>query len=475
MGDKKHKRRQMERLAEIANELEEREFAISREAKYLEELKAELDERERRIVAAGAALTSRERPLLDGEENKPAGRETPVQAASAPQSEAVPVTPLPQPSAKIVAEINGILKSVFWDYSNSVHHISTQISTVTAAMMCAAVTSILENRGFDVKAVFAQEVEKVLREGGLDQAAVMPHSPGGRPGKKPAPVPASAPEPERPAAVKAASKPAPVPVAAPMPVPVAVSAHATPDPGDGGDDESDLFTPAPRALESLAHTQDDVLRINSVIEFQKLGDYGFRNNDNIVRVQLPEGIQYLPGNFFYGCSNLREIWLPNSLLEIGANSFYGCKALETVHIGEHSALREIGEYAFSLCESLVSFTVPAKVETLGTSVFRFCASLEKLDFAKSGRLRVIGSHLLQNCTSLQKVRLPDSIKVIPTSMCYGCSRLQSVIAKGVNTIEDYAFFGNESLRTVTIGAKKIIAPQAFQGCDPALAIEYLND
>ena len=464
MGDKKHKRKQKERLAEIANELEEREFAISREAQYLEELKAELDERERRIIAASAALSSREHPLRDEEDTKPAGREIPVQAPPAPQPTPAPKASPSRPSAKIVAEINGILKSVFWDYSNNVHHISTQMSTVTAAMMCAAVTSVLENKGFDMKAVFEQEMEKVLREGGMDKTVVMPHIPDKRPAARPVPAPAPAAKPE------SRAVPAPQPAAKPEPV-------SAPEPSDLDDDDNgnDLLAPAPSVLAELKQAGDDILRINSVIEFQKLGDYGFRNNEKIVRVQLPEGIQYLPGNFFYGCSNLREIWLPDSLLEIGANSFYGCKLLETVHIGEKSALREIGEYAFSLCESLVSFTVPAQVETLGTSVFRFCASLETLGFAKSSRLRVIGSHLLQNCTSLQTIQLPDSIRVIPTSMCYGCSKLRKVTARGVNIIEDYAFFGNENLRAVSIGSKKVIAPQAFEGCDPALSIEDLND
>ena len=118
--------------------------------------------------------------------------------------------------------------------------------------------------------------------------------------------------------------------------------------------------------------------------------------------------------------------------------------------------------------------MPPLVETLGTSVFRFCSSLEKVNFSKESKLRAIGSHLLQNCTSLDKLRLPDSITVIPTSMFYGCSKLRKVVAKGVDTIEDYAFYGNENLRTVSIRTKKIIAPQAFEGCDPALEIEYLN-
>jgi hypothetical protein len=460
MGDKKQKRRMMERLAEIANELDEREFAISRDAQNLREQKAELDERERRVTAASAALASSEFPLRDSEKLKATGQDKPPGRQVAPPDVPKPEKQPAQPSKKAVAAVSEMLKSVYSDYSGNVRHISTQISTVTAAMMCAAVTSMLEGRGFDMRAVFMREMEKALRDDNAGKAQAKPSVAAGTPGDAPAPKP-----PVRPPATEPARRS--VPAATPNPVPVKRILIDEED----GERQNPVFSAAAKP-EPIG---DDILRIGSVIEFQKLGDYGFRNNEKLVRVQLPEGIQYLPGNFFYGCSNLREIWLPDSLLEIGANAFYGCKSLLIVHIGENSALREIGEYAFSLCDALASFTVPARVEALGTSVFRFCPSLSRLDFAPGSKLRVIGSHLLQNCTSLDKLRLPDGVTVIPTSMCYGCSRLRSVAAGGVDTVEDSAFYGNKNLRTVSIRSKKIIAPQAFEGCDPDLVIEYLKD
>ena len=469
MGDKKRRRKQLERLAEITRELEERELVLSREARYLEELKTELDARERRIAAAGEAMSAHALPEEEPAKPGPIYRERPLSQEQPGQK---PSQKPSEPStAKTVAEINGILKSVFWDYSNNVRRISSQMSTVTAAMLCAAVTSMLENRGFDMKDVFVREMERVMENGDFANIAHTSPFKGKRPAgdSVPAAESAAAPQTEQPAPapepepadqpdVEHTEDPAPEPT--PEPAPVFVM------PDDEEDEEPDASPEQP---------EGEILRIGSVIEFQKLGDRGLRNDDSITRVQLPEGIQYLPNNFFYGCSNLREIWLPDSLLEIGSNSFYGCTSLVSVHIGEKSALREIGEYAFALCESLVTFTVPAKVQTLGTSVFRFCASLQKLRFAKDSSLRTIGSHLLQNCTSLEKIHLPDSITVIPTSMCYGCANLRKVVAHGAHTIEDYAFYGNGSLRTVSINHKKTIASQAFEGCDPALVIEYLND
>ena len=468
MGDKKKRRKQKERLAAIAAELETRELAVDREAQALRELKAELDERERLLAQAGAALPGPTPPGRDVDGHMPQSRDNAATAPAAPSINPPAAVP-PQPIAKTVAEINGILKSVFQDYANNVQHISSQISTVTAAMMCAAVTSLLENRGFDVKDVFVQEVRKIIKDGDPGKPGAAPTVQTFRPAPKPAPAPEPVP------VYRPAPDPAPVyrpaPAESAIPPPESPPAPRPPEPDTGRDVET-LKPLIPKAKPHPAG--DDILRIGSVIEFQKLGEYGFRNNETIVRVELPEGIQYIPGNFFYGCSNLQEIWLPDSLLEIGPYSFYGCKSLTAVHIGGKSSLLEIGEYAFALCEALPEFTVPPLVKALGTSVFRFCAELTKLEFSQDSKLRTLGSHLLQNCTALETVQLPDSITVIPTSMFYGCLGLRRVVARGVDTIEDYAFYGNENLRSVSIRSKKIIAPQAFEGCNPALEVEYLD-
>jgi len=433
MRDKNSRQAQIERLIELTNELEKRDLALTQESKRLEQLREALDKRERELSAAEARRRAQGEnaglhtppPLVAPQSVKPAEK---PQAAPAAQANA-PVRAVPEISAQAATEISDILKSISWDYSNSVHQISSQMSTVTAAMMCAAVTCVLENRGFDAKAVFMEEMEKMLQGGG----------PGG---------------------ACAATAGHTRPDAEPVPGPQATDRQADTAEGEG------LAVPQPAG--------DGALRIASAAEFEKLGEYGLRNDEKLVRVEVPEGVEQLPGGFFYGCRNLEEVALPATLRGIGPYAFYGCEKLRVVRIGENAALREIGEYAFAMCSALQTFEVPAAVETLGTSVFRFCSSLKKLKFAKDGSLRRIGSHLLQNCTALEKLRLPDGITVIPTSMFYGCSVIKKVVARGVDTIEDYAFYGNLALRSVRIRTKKKIAEQAFEGCDPELEIEYLN-
>lgn len=443
MRDKNNGKSQIEKLIELANELEKREHALSQESEQLDKLRSSLNERESRLHAAPAGLQAvkseallRQRPLIPPPHQPAARRE-------------IPASPRPVPAAKpadsaaqTVTEINEILRSIFWDYANSVHLISSQMSTVTAAMMCAAVTCVLENQGFNAREVFFEEMEKTLKGGGFGSACATP------------------PQYARPAAAQS-------PAARPVIVPGA------PDLG-AAEGDAPANTAQGAAQQAPPPPDDSILRIDSPEAFYKLGEYGFRNDETITRVALPEGVELLPGSFFYGCRSLEEVWLPDSLREIGPYAFYGCEKLTGAHLGEASQLREIGEYAFAMCGAMQTLRIPSKVETLGTSVFRFCSSLKKLSFDKDGSLRSIGSHLLQNCAALEKLRLPDGITVIPTSMFYGCASLKKVVARGVDTIEDYAFYGDENLRTVRIRAKKAIAPQAFEGCDPSLEIEYLN-
>ena len=168
------------------------EKALSQESEELEKLRSSLDEREDRLASTAAPQSVPREPLL-----KPQPLVYPSQKPAAkPEPPAKQPVAKPAPStAQAVAEINDILKSIFWDYSNSVHLISSQLSTVTAAMMCAAVTCVLENKGFNARDVFFEEMEKMLKSGGLGGvcAAAPPYA-GPVTGETPVAKPVSTPE-----------------------------------------------------------------------------------------------------------------------------------------------------------------------------------------------------------------------------------------------------------------------------------------
>ena len=183
MSDKKVSRAQIEKLIEMADQLEKRELAVSRETKYLEELQASLDERERGLADAKADKPVRPPHKPEAKETGTVHREQPVAAPSPKAPKAIAQKAYADPDS----EINDVLQSIFRDYSDSVHQINTQLSTVTAAMMCAAVTCMLENRGFSVKDIFLEEMRKMLQGGAFGDVCELSPAQYSRPAPIPAP------------------------------------------------------------------------------------------------------------------------------------------------------------------------------------------------------------------------------------------------------------------------------------------------
>ena len=330
MSNKK-KKKQMETLVQLAKELEAQEQAIHQKSGLLEDLRLQLAQRERSIAAAEAAVPENIDPPHEADTIQFIHREKASDALSSmPKSTAQPVKEAAAPdtpSAAIIEEIQNILKTIFLEYSTSVHQINSQISTITASTMCAAVTSVLENRNFNAKDAFIQEMQRILKSDPVSNPDCL--------SQKTSPAEDTAHESHNTKKERVSTLSEPTPV-------TAIQHTETDDEADDEDNETELFASAPPL-----QTGDDILRIGSVIEFQKLSEHGFRNDDTIVRVELPKGIQYIPRNFFYDCSNLKEVWLPDSLLEIGPYSFYGCRSLETVHIGPNSAFA--GDWRICIC------------------------------------------------------------------------------------------------------------------------------
>ena len=446
MGDKKQNQTQIEKLIAMANELEKRELAISRESKYLDELKVGArragtkpcrGQGGKARACVSCARGGGTQACFPGKAGQPAAAcaaahaAAPAAANAAARMAAPPPMQQPQPqqmqpqpmqppvwqpappaapkaakpSAEIVTEINEILKSIFQDYSGSVHQISSQLSTVTAAMMCAAVTCVLENRGFDAKDAFLQEMQKMLQGGGLGEPCAKPAAPAPRPDVKPTPapeprpaakpepvypsepaypsepvyrpapepsvyrpVPAPAPEPElmfRPAP-EAVYRPVQEPVYRPAPAPAPAAEpvvrqvpRPAPEPApraqylDADEDDDETYSPLDSAAVKPRQSEDGVTRIGSVVEFQKLGEYGFRNDEKIVRDRACRRASSIcRAASSTAAATCRRSGCRIRFWKSGLTRSTAANRLQTVHLGEKSALREIGEYAFAMCETL---------------------------------------------------------------------------------------------------------------------------
>lgn len=109
-----------------------------------------------------------------------------------------------------------------------------------------------------------------------------------------------------------------------------------------------------------------------------LNTYGFytSGDSNLVKVVLPDGIEYIGQCAFHNCINLTEINLPESLYQISNSVFAGCEKLNNVTLPESLAIIDLT--LFSGCSSIEEITVPEYAERIEWGAFEGCESLKRI-------------------------------------------------------------------------------------------------
>ena len=202
--------------------------------------------------------------------------------------------------------------------------------------------------------------------------------------------------------------------------------------------------------------------------------------------------------YIFGASsyNYNDDYVPTSLKEviimggtsIGYRAFYNCISLTSITIP--GSVTSIEYYAFNGCTALESITIPFVGSTKdGTSDTHFGyifgaqdhydndeyvpASLKEVVITGGAS---IGDEAFYGCNSLTSVTIPDSVTSIGDDAFYSCDSLTSVaIPDSVTSIGWAAFSGCTSLTSVTIGnGVTSIANYAFSGCTSLTSVTIGN-
>lgn len=201
----------------------------------------------------------------------------------------------------------------------------------------------------------------------------------------------------------------------------------------------------------------------------EIGEYAFYGNSELKTVTFMEGskLTNIGANAFYRCSALTSINIPDTIQTIGNYAFYGCDKIESLtipYIGEMdgkdtitsvsligsngSALKElkilggtkIGEGHLSEFTELVSIWMPATIKEIEANAFRNFESLENVH--------------ITDVVSWSQITFGNeySTPFIYASNMYlnGELLIDLVIPETVTEISQGAFYGIESIKTITL-------------------------
>lgn len=228
-------------------------------------------------------------------------------------------------------------------------------------------------------------------------------------------------------------------------------------------------------------------------------DAAFENCVKLIRIYLPKTVRVIPASCFKRCSSLQEVHFVNleskegillkdntaKGLIIENLAFYGCKKLRIFDLPETVEKTKINEAN--------PVEVLEQTETIHEIESKEAKDINVLEQTKIiGTIQKIGDMAFYGCSSLKELKLPPALKNIgrlafkrsgmepaeqedlhlknvfcqPVSFEFIKNETGEVeIAEGVETIEDYAFFGDETITKVRFpDSLKKIGFCAFYGC-----------
>lgn len=239
-------------------------------------------------------------------------------------------------------------------------------------------------------------------------------------------------------------------------------------------------------LESVYYdgTFEDWCKINSGSVMDCVERFYYRKEDNYVELidaVIPETITQINYGTLQGYKALRSVALHEGVTAIAKNAFEGCVNLSSIKLP--SQLRFIGEYAFSGCKSLYSINIPKYISEIGDRAFWGCYNLAEVyncsDYIKD---MTIGSDSYGCVAKYAKVihtdmseasnivyngdyaMFKDGDEYILLGGCFA-DKTSLVLPEIATSINAYAFYENQKITSVTLGAKITeIGKDAFYDC-----------
>ena len=143
-------------------------------------------------------------------------------------------------------------------------------------------------------------------------------------------------------------------------------------------------------------------------------------------------------------TDIKNVIIENGITEIGNSAFSFCDSLTSIIIPD--SVTNIKSFAFASCNNLTSITIPDSVLSIEEYSFNGCDALASVSL--SANLKSIGDYAFEHCKSLVSITISEGVKDIGTCAFNSCSSLSSIIIPdSVTSIESFAFYDTPWLKT----------------------------
>ncbi|MCQ2203427.1 MAG: leucine-rich repeat domain-containing protein [Bacteroidales bacterium] len=181
---------------------------------------------------------------------------------------------------------------------------------------------------------------------------------------------------------------------------------------------------------------------------KSIHSFAFEDCSSLTSVVIPSGVTVIGSYAFINCSSLTSVTIPSSVNHMAnvSGAFSGCNVTRIDYTGSleewcnkqwsptvishsydlyingkkvegelviPSSVTEIGDYAFSGCNSLTSVEIPSSVTSIDISAFEDCDGLTSVTISEG--VTSIGSDAFDGCKNLTSVTIPSTVTVIGSS------------------------------------------------------------
>ena len=206
----------------------------------------------------------------------------------------------------------------------------------------------------------------------------------------------------------------------------------------------------------------------------KIDEFAFLGCNSLISIDTAN-VTYIGYASFHNCESLISISMPNVTF-ITYNAFYGCTSLKRVYIPNLDYLT-IDVFKDS---SSVMFYAPLNSVAHNYAVENSIPYFEADDFGYQDDYTYYVSNSKATIVDYNgdggDITIPTTlggyiVKNIGTKAFYGCESLTSVTMPSITTVGTSAFRNCTSLTTVTMPNVTTLAHQVFQGCSSLVSVE----